>query len=138
MEEVIVISAKRIMIMSMLQIAMISLLRCDTHTGPTKPLEDFIIREWGIAQMKLIEEGWADEFQITRVLPEQFDFRPRAGTFPCGDAYEANGCFSPPNNIIYNLDTPTVIRHEAGHAILYKLGDDRWKCYEHSEACITS
>jgi len=110
------------------------LLACDTATKPT-PLPDFIVSEWGTAQMKLINEGWDTEFNVRRILPEMFSIFPRMGQFYCGDVL-ANGCFDPPSTIIYNFDTPQVIRHEALHAILYKLKHPGWVCPEHAEKCV--
>jgi hypothetical protein len=110
---------------------------CRTHLGPKIDLDPVIISEWGAAQVILIEQNWQDYFQIDRVKPQMFNFTEHAEPFHCNGQL-ANGCFSPPWDITYNKQTPQVIRHEAGHAILYRVRDYRWRCFEHKEKCSPS
>lgn len=85
--------------------------------------------EWAIAQRRLICLG----YHADRVPPTSVGWESRDGSFFCGDI-EANGCYIPEKRlIIWNTQTPNVIRHEAGHAILHRLLGSNldWHCYEH-------
>jgi len=53
----------------------------------------------------------------------------KPGSFYC-NGVQANGCYGA-GLIKWNVKTPQVIRHEAGHAILHKLREKYWYCYEH-------
>jgi hypothetical protein len=87
--------------------------------------------------MKLITEDWAGEYQVKSTIPEMFKWVEVDGMFMCNGA-KMDGCFSTSGTITYNIQAPRIIRHEAGHAILYKLRDKRWKCFEHVEKCDIS
>ncbi len=68
------------------------------------------------------------------VMPDEFRWVEMPGAFKCGNAL-ANGCFSHGGfgtaTISWNTQTITVIRHEAQHAILWKLKHPDAKCVEH-------
>lgn len=74
--------------------------------------------------------------------PEDFDWTERRGLFSCGDELDRAGCFWPNpqgrSRIEWSADHPGVVRHEAGHAILYALGDPRWSCYCGGGTCHDS
>ena len=87
--------------------------------SPTAPsalptaYEEVIQSEWIIAQRLLLDVG------VTRsvlVKPTQCTWIPHDGPLPYKGGY-ANGLFTP-YTVRWNVRTPTVIRHEAGHAIL--------------------
>jgi hypothetical protein len=59
-----------------------------------------------------------------------FKITIKHGTFKCGEVKEAVGCFETPSHI--TIDGWYVLRHEGAHAILYRLGDERWRCYPHT------
>jgi hypothetical protein len=99
--------------------------------GP-HPIDPNIPREFRLAQTTVATEY--DQPCAREVEWHQFVWVPVDGAFQCGGE-EANGCFTPPRTIRYNFHTPTVLRHEAGHAILYRIGDPRWQCYEHDPGC---
>jgi len=66
---------------------------------------------------------------------EEFTFEASSLAFSCAGYLETAGCFNPPRHIQYWASYPEVIKHEAKHAILYRLGDPRWKCIEHPGGC---
>lgn len=122
-----------------LEIALcVALVRCGLSSHPTKfEITPEIRIEWGIAQLRLATVGLEDAYDVH---PGMFRWREHPGPFKCG-IYLANGCYTIGNSAIpsglirFNAETPTVVRHEAGHAILHKLGED-WRCYEHDyERC---
>lgn len=85
--------------------------------------------EFRIAQVKVATEY--DRPAAWSVDVMSFVWRPVDGSFMC-NGVSANGCYSTRGTIEYNLHMPEVIRHESGHAILHRLHDSRWKCYEHT------
>lgn len=104
------------------------LLRCEATTSPDA-IPDHVRAEWAIAQQRV--EAHYDEPRARFIHPEQFGWRVKSDLFWCGDIL-ANGCFSTPSGTItYNRHVPEVIRHEAGHAILWKLNHPDWRCWEH-------
>lgn len=102
--------------------------------------EEVIQSEWAIAQRLLSDVG------VTRsdlVTPDQCTWIPHDGPLPYNGGY-ANGLFTP-YTVRWNVRTPTVLRHEAGHAILYKLGHACKSCWSvdatislHPGRCETS
>lgn len=102
------------------------LLGCQSITGPDPA--GIIEAEFAIAQAKVAKDytirAWA-------VSVGDFSWKKSYGPFMCGDEL-ANGCFSTGGpTITWNTETPSVIRHECMHGILYVLGDKRWRCVEH-------
>lgn len=97
--------------------------------GPSS-VEPWVQEEWTIAQSKLATQYSLPE--ANEVSPELVRWEPRPGPFYCGSKL-SNGCFSTRwgPKVQYNVQTPSVVRHEAGHAILWILNDARWRCYEH-------
>ena len=95
--------------------------------SPTESLDAIKHVEWQIAQEKLSKLPWSVE--AYKVERWDVKWRESDGPFYCGNVW-ANGCHIE-GTIVWNIQTPTVIRHEAGHAILYKLKDPRYKEYEH-------
>lgn len=88
--------------------------------------------EWRIAQeLSAVRAGQA----AFAVHPEHFVIKAIVGPFECGGVM-ANGCFThglfTTPTIRWNTETPSVIRHEGQHAILWKLGHPDFKCVEHS------
>lgn len=96
--------------------------------GPNEPVEPWMRTEWNLAQVNL---GRLGVVGADRIHPEEFRWQAMQGPFTCGKTKLANGCYSPKSHRIqYNVQTPRVVRHEAGHAILHRL-DLEWRCYEH-------
>ena len=98
--------------------------------SPTSPselpiaYEEVIRSEWTIAQKLLFDVG------VTRsdlVKPNQCTWIPHDGPLPYNGGY-ANGLFRP-YTIRWNVRTPTVLRHEAGHAILHFLDHPCASCW---------
>lgn len=97
---------------------------CSVATTPTD-LNPAIEAEWALAQQAV--STMRGDTAAYGIWPTQFNWRESAGPFDCGGDL-ANGCFEANRRrITWNTQTPNVIRHEAGHAILWKLGDDRWR-----------
>jgi hypothetical protein len=109
----------------------LALTSCTMPGSPDPGYDELKAKEWQIAQDKLTQPPW-NESRAYDVSPWHVNWREHEGTFDCGGV-EANGCYKTQGGgtVIWNTLTPTVIRHEAGHAILHKLGRKDWKCYEH-------
>lgn len=90
--------------------------------------------EWRLAQEKLSAPEWVGD-RAWEVGLQTVSFREKRGRFYCEGTY-CNGCYYSSGTILYNGYVPEVIRHEAGHAILHRLGDRRWRCYEHQADCV--
>ena len=104
-----------------------------TPLSPTEPapISDVVRAEWAIAQAKI--GGLAHT-----IGPERFGWVEHVGMFPCpGTVGLKQGCFGPdaPGGPRVEWDTtaPSILRHEAGHSILWALVDPRWDCYEHDD-----
>ena len=103
----------------------------------TSAVEDWVIPYWTRAQDRLIAAG----FPRAREVPaDWFKFVAHEPTHQDGDAYWllnkysdwAQGHFDPNNaSIHYCLGVEHVVIHEAGHAILWKMNEDAWRCWEH-------
>jgi hypothetical protein len=99
---------------------LMGLLGCYNPTGPDNTVEyiEIVQIEWKIAQdffapvvgNKVYNVGW-----------EQFGWKAHDGAFACGK-WTSNGCLENGKVIHWNIHTPGVIKHEAAHAILKKLG----------------
>lgn len=99
---------------------------CQSMTAPDAV--DIVEAEFAIAQAK-VAGGYT--IRALAISVGDFSWRKSYGAFDCG-GQEANGCFHTRGRLIeWNVYTPSVIRHEAGHGILFVLGDDGWKCFEH-------
>ena len=96
-------------------------------TAPPLPPE-IIAAEYRRAQEKIATvygrpAAWA-------VPQDRFTWTPMSGPFECAGVL-SNGCFQTRGHVIaYNVNTPGVISHEAGHGILHVLGSV-WECFEH-------
>lgn len=104
-----------------------------TPLSPSEPaaISDIVRAEWALAQEKI--GGLASS-----VRPERFRWVEHVGMFACpGVAGLKQGCFGPdaPGGPQVDWDTaaPSILRHEAGHSILWALGDPDWSCYEHDD-----
>ena len=97
----------------------LALFGCRSTTSPDA-IEYFEVvqAEWKFAQdflapvvgEKVYNIGW-----------DMFSWKAYNGSFSCGEWPSVNGCVDG-NTIYWNILTPGVIRHEAAHAILRKLG----------------
>lgn len=105
-----------------------TLLGCISPLTPTGDLPAWVHDEWAVGQ-ESVEALIGPEAHT--IHPEMFQWEAVDGVFDCGGK-RANGCFSPSRRLVrYNTETPSVVRHEAGHAILWKLGRECWRDYEH-------
>ena len=103
-------------------------LSCYSIVAPDAVYTDVVNAEFAIAQVKVSAE-YNPRARLVSV--DDFSWHDHDGPMMCGGVW-ANGCFGTrPPRIEFNSRTPSVIRHESGHAILWKIGDDRWKCFEH-------
>lgn len=92
---------------------------------------------WEVGSRWLIEEPWnVDSRAVFNVKPEHFRWKVLdVESFDCGGV-EAVGCYDADTaTITWVRSVPEVIAHEAGHAILERLGDRRWDCFQHEEDC---
>ncbi len=95
------------------------------------PEWDGVIRaEWHIAQHILTDIVGDKAFTV---FPDHFRWQEETEMFACGKDYPAvHGCYAYEQKLItWNINAPTVIRHEAQHAILHKLKDSRWRTFPH-------
>lgn len=108
--------------------------RCE---GPLNPstFDPHIQPEFDIAVCRL--QDVVSNFK--NVKPSDFFYFPRTPTLQVGGcgAYQLKGHgyvfghFTIPNQVHYSSNCPQVIRHELGHAILFKLKDPHYRCWEH-------
>jgi hypothetical protein len=109
----------------------LALIGCNPMGPSDVPNWSEITHHWEIGRNTLVTSGWLSDSKSRRVRPEDFTFKYHPDQFMCGGEL-ADGCFtSSARTIGYNVQQIHVIQHEAGHAILYALHDDRWKCYGH-------
>jgi hypothetical protein len=108
-----------------------------THTSPwERGIEPWMRIWWHDAQNELSQLPGI-KGDVFGVKIDGFMFVRREAPFRCGPVEEAVGCFLPGiSTIWWYAGTPGVIKHEAQHAILWKLGDKRWSCFGHTgEPC---
>jgi len=119
--------------MQKILLLMLGIASCASTIGP-KTLDPIIVAEWKSGQEELVEAGWP-KHRVQIFVPQLFKFKKFDDTFECGPVV-ANGCFQPPKTIMYNAQTPHAIRHEAGHAILYRMGVWCWRDWKHEAGCV--
>lgn len=98
----------------------------DCAVGGDIPYRDVVDVEWAIAQRETVPYVGEAAYGV---WPDQFNWSVEMDAFDCdGDEYPDNGCFNTLHRrITWNIQTPNVIRHEAGHAIMWKLGHPDWR-----------
>lgn len=109
--------------------AVLGALSCSVTSPSRLPAayEEVIRSEWGIAQNLLDSVGVS---RTGLVPPEVCTWVPHDGPFKCGNREGCNGCFTPVTFVVrWNIHTPRVIRHEAGHAILHFLDHPCRSCW---------
>lgn len=101
------------------------LMGCSVNTDPTA-LPPVVAQEWAIGQAAAVPYVGDDAYTV---WPSMFNWAEVNGPLPSStDTVIVNGEFDPLRRLItWNTRTPTVIRHEAGHAILWKLGHPDWR-----------
>lgn len=113
-------------------LATLCLTSCALPPTSPKDIPDWIRDEWAIGQER-VALAMGDIPAIYDILLEMFYLEEMPGVFKCNGVW-ANGCYSSgKHRIRYNKDTPSVIRHEAGHAILHRLQMVCWHNFEHTE-----
>lgn len=116
--------------MRLLALTFLSTLACSGYlTSPTWVPRPPITTEWQLAQAELAPQ-FGD--RVMHIHPMFFNWRRATGPFiDCGGV-KAYGCFYPERRLIeWHNDYPQVIRHEAAHAILWRLGCPEWSTYGH-------
>lgn len=121
--------------------------------SPTSPsgipvaYDEVIQREWALA-LGLLKSAHVPRLNL--VKPQLCNWVPHDGPIRTtwqGEVAWANGDFNPNTfTIRWNTQTPQVLRHEAGHAILRFLDHRCWACWSldgtkispHPGACETS
>ena len=103
-----------------------------TATDPVPNIEhlELVKVEWKVAQDTLAKASDIRD-RAYKVSWSEFGWIAHVGPWSCtlyGKQYFCNGEFTPENIIHWNVLTPKVIRHEAGHAILKKLNHpcEKW------------
>ena len=98
--------------------------------NPTSPSDlpsayaEVIRSEWSVAQRLLADQDVRSDLE-----PKHCTWIPHDGPLPYKGGY-ANGLFTPSGRIVrWNVLTPTVLRHEAGHAILYSVNHRCKSCW---------
>ena len=90
---------------------------------PTSPPPPSTPEWWALGQSDVV----CFDKRATTVGWDWIEFRPAARPFTCGDVVGTVGCFRLPNVIEYTVGSEYVLRHEATHAILYKLNNPCWR-----------
>jgi hypothetical protein len=106
---------------------------CSLRSARVRSTEPWVAEAWLDAVQQLKAPPWSVS-EPGSIPSSAFKIRTKDDIFKCGRVKEAVGCFATPNEITV-LAGPTqkaILRHEFGHGILYKLGDDRWPCFEHN------
>lgn len=103
--------------------------------APTAPSEvpDWVHPYWQQAQRELIAVGYVRAGEIP---PNWFRFIAHPPDPRCGNCYYLGtqwvyGHYGTFGGVHYCTEARHVVRHEAGHAILHKLGSKKWMCWEH-------
>jgi hypothetical protein len=114
-------------------IGWVILIGCEASLTRPGEVPDWIREEWKIGQDLLVERAGSG---VYNVHPEHFSFVEHDGIVDCDYPNGCNGKFvhgfGHTPTIHYNKLTPTVIHHEAMHAILWKLGHPDFECIEHT------
>lgn len=100
---------------------------CATVLSPSSTVPPQIAEYFEKAQAQVAFQ-YPDAGDPYSIEPTDFRWDEQPGTFKCGDVEGTQGCFSPPIRIRYTRGRLGAVWHESGHAILYKLGDYRWRC----------
>lgn len=121
--------------MSWLRILSLSLAMATVSCSPSSPTDlpaayaEVIRSEWATAQSLLSGVGVG---RTGLVVPQVCTWVPHDGMFKTSASYTgwANGEFDPNTfTIKWNTQTPSVIRHEAGHAILHFVDHPCASCW---------
>lgn len=102
---------------------------CILSASPVEVTDPVIIGEFSKAQ-KQVAIQYPDAGDPFTVEVNDFRWKPVAEMFKCSkkNDFLTCGCFSPPETIKYCKESTGALWHESGHAILYQLGDHRWRC----------
>jgi len=114
-----------------------------SHDPVDRGIEPWMRSQWHAAQNELsqlvpIPSDPRRRQGVFDVSIDQFTFRKESFMFPCGPGPALTaGCFHTRVRLIrWWGGAPDVIKHEAKHAILWALGDSRWRCIDHpDEVC---
>lgn len=102
-------------------------------TTAVRPSQGDIDAQWALGQAGLAEFVGARAYLVHS---DQFRLKKRSGPFTCGSTKNAWGCFWAPQAVIEWYDV-RILEHESKHAILWKLGDRRWRCVDHEPDCLS-
>ena len=115
----------KVSVFSLIQLSTQLLMGCNNAFSPT-PITDPLITQ-GFAEGQKIVAAMNPVGDPFTVRADEFRWEKMAGRFTCGDVAGVQGCFTEPNRVRYTAGALDVIGHEAGHAILFRLGDPRWR-----------
>lgn len=110
-------------------------LSCNWPTSPSE-VPHWVLPHWACAQENLIRMG---EPRALGVPPDWFRFVPHEpegaeGGFRMEDGRSVYGYFDPIQaEVHYSRAWPSVVEHEAGHAILFALSHGKWRCVGHPD-----
>lgn len=115
-------------------ILLLGILGCWGPTSPLVPPESWILEEWSIAQCQVTAMG----FKRADSIPAKwFSFIAHEPVCDGGiflGSQCVSGWFEPNNHEIhYSTAVPHVVRHEAGHAILWELHSSGYHCFGHGD-----
>jgi len=121
-------------------IALTALSSCSIVTSPDQvptSWEDTVKEQWAITVADLLLRG-VPQSKLDTIQWHHFSWKEHPGPFNCNDNnIPDNGCYrhglGKHGSIEWNAQTPSVLHHEIGHAILHKLGYSCWKEYQHTE-----
>ena len=101
--------------------------------GCNMPTTSTVLPEMVLEQFKHAQEQVARQYPDVgdpyTIEPLNFRWVEMAGLFECGDFKGVEGCFTANKRLVqYKAGSKGAVWHESGHAILYALGDTRWRC----------
>lgn len=106
---------------------------CNWPTAPSE-VPKWVLPYWVEAQDRLVEAGYP---RARHIPPHYFEFVGHEPGHIDGDAYMMDGQWVyghfDPNRaeIHFCVTIKRVVRHEAGHAILWAIHRSEWQCWEH-------
>jgi len=108
-----------VLVMMILTSCVVSMFSPSGFTDPK------VIKAFKQAQAQVAKQ-YPDAGDPYSVLVSGFRWTYRDGPFNCGSHMVTTGCFRAPNKVDWHQ--AGALYHESGHAILYALGDPRWRC----------
>lgn len=106
--------------------------RCATQpvTTPEVAFSEFEIARARVKLVRNVPDSWKAEDFFYIAHPQE-EVRNGCGAYTNGFGHLVYGEFQQPYFIHYCETCTRVIRHEIGHALLWRLGDKWYFCWEH-------